>query len=227
MEINLAEGESFNIKGGDGLKVNGKPVDNPDLSEYAKTDEVPAAINKKDINPKSVLLEGSDRLASYSADDPLNISEEGSGVLKDCFFSFGLSDLTWYIDCEEEDYQRTISSYSGKRISLSCENYQNVWYREFQLNLPSGTVSYLGPEGEVEKSIYDWINGGGDGGVSNSDIEELVGIYNESPIDWYGLNYENITDYSDGAQYPENMTTQQLTKALSRVWEVLGGTLGD
>lgn len=227
MEYNLADGESFNIQGGDGLKVNGKPVGEPDLSEYAKTDEVPAAITEKDINPKSVLLEDSNRQASYSGDNPLNISEEAWGVIKDCYFSFGLSDLTWYIDCEEEDFERTISSYSGKRIILSSENYKNVWYREFRLDIKSGTISYLGPEGEVEKSIYDWINGGGDGGVSNSNIEELVGIYNESPMNWYGLNYEYITDYSDGVQYPENMTTQQLTKALSRVWEVLGGKLGD
>lgn len=44
MEIKLADGEAFNIQGGDGLKVNGQPVGELDLSDYAKKEDVPYAL---------------------------------------------------------------------------------------------------------------------------------------------------------------------------------------
>lgn len=52
MEINLADGESFNIKGGDGLKVNGQ--------EVGGSVDVVAEIVGKEIEPLAVRMEEKD-----------------------------------------------------------------------------------------------------------------------------------------------------------------------
>lgn len=87
MEIKLADGESFNIKGGDGLEVNGQSVAIPDLTPYAKTVEVLPRYSF--VN--AAIVDGVLTIAPYTNTKILSDGTafavevgEGSGYARDC-----------------------------------------------------------------------------------------------------------------------------------------------
>lgn len=87
MEIKLADGESFNIKGGDGLEVNGQSVAIPDLTPYAKTVEVLPRYRFVD----AAIVDGVVTIAPYTNTKILSDGTafavevgEGSGYARDC-----------------------------------------------------------------------------------------------------------------------------------------------
>ena len=87
MEIRLTGGESFNIKGGDGLKVNGQSVAIPDLTPYAKTVEVLPRYRFVDAE----IIDGVLTVAPYTnakiASDGTAFTVEvgeGNGYMRDC-----------------------------------------------------------------------------------------------------------------------------------------------
>lgn len=110
---------------------------NPDLSAYAKTAEVPAAIAGKEIKPSGVVIN-----PNFDSIEPFVVDGRMGNAVKRVYIRRGLNYLGLYLESEEEDYHTSSATLSCEGITVSHKDIRKGTYYSFAIDVTEGTVTY-------------------------------------------------------------------------------------